>query len=363
MRILEFHIGSLSLELKAPLRTARTEYRVRQGAVIELTDGRERGWGEAMPLPSFGTESLDECLRILAEAASAIVGEVLPEEPRDIDALLATQRALTAAPAARHAVESALLDLAARRRRVPLRSLLSPAARDSVSVATLVASMDPDAVREQAKAAALAGFRTLKLKVAAAPVEVDLRRLESARAGAGPGVRIRIDANGGWNEREALGNLRRLAGVGLEVCEQPLPVGAVAAMRELRGTVPCAIAADESVGSAADAQRLLEPSPAVDVLVLKPMVVGGLWRSLEIARRAAARGVGSYVSSSLDGVVARGAAAQLAAALPSADWASGLAVGGLFRQEPRHHPMEPRNGRIALSGAPGLGFVGSAPCA
>jgi L-alanine-DL-glutamate epimerase-like enolase superfamily enzyme len=98
----------------------------------------------------------------------------------------------------------------------------------------------------------------------------------------------------------------------------------------------------------------------VDLLVLKPMVLGGLWRSLEIARRAHARGVGSYVSSSLDGVVARGAAAQLAAVLPSADWASGLAVGRLFRGEPARHPIAPRNGWIQLSGAPGLGFDGGA---
>jgi o-succinylbenzoate synthase len=361
MRVLEFQIRPLALELKTPLLTARAEYRLREGAVIELSDGQARGWGEAMPLVSFGTESVGECLRILARVAAAIVGEKLPEEPRGIDGLLDTEPALASAPAARHAVECALLDLVARRQQVALRALLARQARDSVAVGTLVAATDPQAVALEAKAAVAAGFQTLKLKLARSPIAVDLRRLAAARAAVGPEIRIRADANGGWSESEAASNLGQLGAVGLELCEQPVPAGSVARMRALRGAVPCPIAADESVGSLADAAALLDPIPAVDLLVLKPMVLGGLWRAMEIARRAAARGVGTYVSSSLDGVVARGAAAQLAAALPGDGWASGLGVGALFRNEPQNHPVTPRDGRIALGASPGLGFDGSAP--
>jgi o-succinylbenzoate synthase len=361
MKILEFQIRPLALELKAPLLTARAEYRVREGAVIELSDGRARGWGEAMPLVPFGTEPVGECLRILAGVAAAIVGEKLPEEPQGIDALLDTEPALSSAPSARHAVESALLDVIARRRGVSLRAILAKKPRDEVPVATLVAATHPEAVGLEAKAAVAAGFETLKLKLGRSPIDVDLRRLTAARAAVGGGIRIRADVNGGWTEQEAGENLNRLGAVGLELVEQPVPVGAVARMRALRGSVPCRIAADESVGSAEDAATLLDPTPAADVLVLKPMVLGGLWRAMQIARRAAARGVGTYVSSSLDGVVARGAAAQLAAALPGEEWASGLGVGALFRDEPEGHPVTPRRGRIALDGAPGLGFDGSAP--
>lgn len=358
MRVLEFQIRRLSLELKTPLRTARAVYTLREGAVIELSDGRVRGWGETMPLVSFGTESVDESLRILARAAAAIVGEKLPEEPRGIDALLDTEPALASAPAARHGVECALLDLIARRRQVPLRELLSSEPRDAVAVGTLVGAADPEDVAREAAAAVAAGFRTLKIKLARSPIDLDRRRLEAARAAVGPEIRIRGDANGGWADHEAAENLRRLAGVGLELCEQPLPAGSIDRMRALRGAVPCPIAADESLGSRRDAAALLEPSPAVDVLALKPMVLGGLWRAMEIALRAEARGVGSYVSSSLDGLVARGAAAQLAAALPDGDWASGLGVGALFRHEPEQHPVAPKSGLIVLDDSPGLGFDG-----
>jgi L-alanine-DL-glutamate epimerase-like enolase superfamily enzyme len=85
------------------------------------------------------------------------------------------------------------------------------------------------------------------------------------------------------------------------------------------------------------------------------MVLGGLLPTLELARRAAKRGMEAYVTSSLDGVIARAGAAHLAAALPSGRYASGLGVGHLFANEPENHPFRPVGGRIRLPTRPGLG--------
>jgi len=48
--------------LRQPLVTARGAYAVRAGVRVTLqaADGVE-GWGEAMPLESFGTEGLEAC--------------------------------------------------------------------------------------------------------------------------------------------------------------------------------------------------------------------------------------------------------------------------------------------------------------
>ncbi len=96
----------------------------------------------------------------------------------------------------------------------------------------------------------------------------------------------------------------------------------------------------------------------VGVFVLKPMVLGGLLPALALAKRGAMMGVESYVTSSLDGVVARAGAAHLAAALPSGKFASGLAVGSLFTNEPASHPFAPVRGRIRVPEVPGLGVKG-----
>src|SRR5690606_18069536 len=82
------------LPLKRPLVTAAGTLTAREGFLV-FVDG---GVGEAMPLPSSGTETLEEC-RAALEAA------------RDLDEVQA--------PCARFALETALLDAEAKRRGVP----------------------------------------------------------------------------------------------------------------------------------------------------------------------------------------------------------------------------------------------------
>ena len=73
----------------------------------------------------------------------------------------------------------------------------------------------------------------------------DAGRLAAVRAAVGPGVAIRADANGAWGSpREALANLRALAPIGLELCEEP--VHGLEALREVRAESPVPVAIDES---------------------------------------------------------------------------------------------------------------------
>lgn len=351
----------LTLTFKTPLRTGAGEFRVREGARIAARADEHTGVGEAMPLTSFGTENLDRAIDALVRASEALGERELPEEPFAIDALLDDVEELKDAPAARHAVEVALLDLAARRSGVPLRRLLADDARDRIIVNALLSAEAPDALAAEAKQAVEQGFRVLKIKVAARDIDEDLRRLSAVRAAVGPKVQIRIDANGAWTEVDAPAHLRTLCAVGIELCEQPVPARAVGALRGLRGAVPCQIVADEACASWSAAQRVLgsDAGSAADALVIRPMVLGGLVRSLRLARLAHERGVGAYVASSLDGIVARAAAAQVAAAMPLGDWAHGLATGALFVEE-RADAYAPRDGAIALPDSPGLGLTGRA---
>ena len=64
----------------------------------------------------------------------------------------------------------------------------------------------------------------------------DAGRLAAVRAAVGPDVLIRVDANGAWQTpEEALANLRALAPVGLELCEEP--VHGVEALRAVAARV------------------------------------------------------------------------------------------------------------------------------
>ena len=118
--------------------------------------------------------------------------------------------------------------------------------------------------------------------------------------------------------------------------------------------------ADEAVTSL-EAGRGLLAAEAADVLVLKPMRLGGLRPALKLAREAADRGVPCIVTTTFDAGVGVAAALQLAAALPSVEALPDPAHGPRHRGPPRRRPRRrsapprPRDGAIALSASPGLG--------
>jgi o-succinylbenzoate synthase len=352
MRIEEAALEPLRLELFRPLRTARAVYEAREGFVVRLVDDEGHvGWGEAMPLPEFGTEPRAACEEALHRHFEHLRTQPLPEELESLSEHLR----LPETPAARHALEQALLDLLAKREGMPVSRLLSTRARPGVEVNALLSAEGAEALAEEAARAVARGYRTLKLKVGGRPLEEDAARLSAVRGAVGPEVQLRVDANGAWTEEEAEKALALLDTWRLELCEQPLAAEAYAAMSRLQLRVPCPLAADESLALPEAVQTFLGELPTVGILVLKPMVLGGLLPALALAQEAILRGMETYVTSSLDGVVARAGAAHLAAALPSGRYASGLAVGHLFRNEPMEHPFRPERGRILLPRTPGLG--------
>jgi o-succinylbenzoate synthase len=330
------------VRLRTPLATAHGEVRERDSFLVRVDDGR----GEACPLPWFGTEDAAGCAKALDAAAEALSSATPPRRLNEVR----LPAWLGATPAARHAVELALLDGLALRASVPLRRLLDARALDEVPVGALLACREPAALAREARLATAGRFGTLKLKVAHAPLADDLARAAVVRDAAGPAVRLRLDANGGWTEPAALDALRRLSRLDIELCEQPC--AEVDSLRRLRGATPVAIAADESVPRANG--ELLD---AVDAVVLKPMVLGGLLPALAWARRAREHGLRAFVTTSLDRAVARLGAAQLAAALlgtgPMPD--AGLATGRMLDGDVCEDPAPPVNGRIVLPATAGLG--------
>lgn len=312
----ELEVRPYTLRLTEPLRTARGTITSRSGFVVEARRRGRVGRGEACVMPELGTETLEECAR-----------ELRGEEPRT--------------PAARCALEQAVLDLDAQELGLPLAKLLDRKAQAGVECSALLTSHSmPDLAREARRAAA-EGFRTLKLKVGLGD---DFARAAVVRDAAGQGARLRLDANEAWDAIQALRSLRELAPLGIEFCEQPT--------RDLLGLSGCPVrlAADELCVRDFDAALA-----RASVVVLKPMLLGGLRPALALARRAQQAGVGVVITTSLDGAIARAGAAHLAAAV-GGPFAHGLATGRLLERDLCPDALAPRDGRVVIPDAPGLGL-------
>ncbi len=350
MRISAARVTCFRLPLVAPLATAHGAIAARDGALLEIaTRAGLCGFGEAMPLPGFGLESFEESQRALAALARGMLGC----DVRELGAALAwVLEAAPRAPAARAAADCALHDLAAREAGVSVASLLAggSATRASVRASALVTEDEPAAAARCALRRAAAGFDTLKLKVGA-DLERDLRRIAAVHTALPRSARIRLDANGAFAAREAEAALARFARFEPEFVEQPLATHDAASWARLRAASPVPIAADESVRDEESARALLEAG-AVDWLVLKPAALGGLAAAWRIAELARASGVRVVVTSFLDSAIGRTAALQLAAALPGAAAAAGLATGSLLADD---LASMPDGALLAVPAEPGLG--------
>lgn len=219
-----------------------------------------------------------------------------------------------------------------------------PRRRDRVPVNAAIPSVDPDTA---ARMAAESGCETCKVKVAergafspAARDRADLERVEAVRAALGPAGKIRVDANGGWEEGEAAPMIRALDRFDLEYVEQP--VATLEEMAALRRRVDVPLAADESVRTAADPLRV-RGLEAADIVVLKVQPLGGVWRALEVAERA---GLPAVVSSAVETSIGLAAGVALAAALPELPYACGLGTGLLLADDVTSAPLVPESGSL-----------------
>ena len=227
--------------------------------------------------------------------------------------------------------------------------------RTSVPVNAIIPAVDADRASTLVADAVVRGCTTIKVKVAGVDSahDDDVARLRAVRAaldsaGVADG-QIRIDVNTGWSVEDAKRFLPVLAEAadGLEYVEQPCSSLVECAEVKALGIAPVAI--DEGIRLAADlddADVLREISAAADVVILKPIPLGGVSRLLQLAERLQRPAV---VSSSMDTSVGLAAGIAAAAALPQLQHACGLGTGALLAKDVCVETTVPVEGALDLT--------------
>jgi L-alanine-DL-glutamate epimerase-like enolase superfamily enzyme len=328
-------IAERTLRFRNPIRTAFGELRERTILELELDGGR----GEAAPLEPYDGVSVREA----REALDAYVPVL--ERAREIGGaqVLDRCRAIVDLPQALAAVDLALWDRAGRREGLPIATMLTDDAAAEVPVNATIAAEDRAGAAAAAAEAARAGFRCVKVKVG---VGDDAGRIAAVRAAAGPGLDLRLDANGAWSVEEAIATIEVLAPAGLELVEEP--VHGIDGLRAVRRALPVRIAMDET---AAQPGALM--SAAADAVCLKLSRAGGISGLLAAAELVRATGAEPYVASTFDGPLGIAAAVHAAAALSPMP-PCGLATLALF-EDVDPGPLAVVDGAIRVPRGPGLG--------
>lgn len=302
--------------LPAPRTNARQTWHKRRGVRLALHISGHVGLGEAWPLPGYSPDDLQQ----VTEALGGIeMPRAIPTEPRAVEVLCS---GLDHVPSARFALETALLHLLAQRRRVPLYHLWNPAP-EPVPMSLWV----PLPEHESEVAAMVQGLptharRSLKVKVSGhLPWSAQTRVLAQLRAELGDGVDLRIDANRSLGDcpDAVVARLRDLHAVAPSYVEEPCALPVLRRLSpEMLQTVP-PIASDETLRTHPD--DCLNAQSPYRAVVLKPTVLGGCGPCLELAQRAAHRGMTCSLSHTMEGPVAWVACAALALALPAQTFA------------------------------------------
>jgi L-alanine-DL-glutamate epimerase-like enolase superfamily enzyme len=337
-RSLRLEAEVLNLRTRHPFIIARggqSDYRT---VWVRLTDrdGVE-GWGEAAPARIYG-ETTETVL-----AALQVYGEHLPEDPfaiEDIERRWETSLQLN--PSARGALSAALHDLVGKKLGIPVFRLWGlDAARAPRSTFTI--GIDT-AEKLRQKVLEAEQYPILKIKLGS---DRDLEILQTIRGLTDK--ELRVDANTGWNLKQAIRMLPVLEEFGVTVLEQPLPASDLEGLAAVTRASRIPVIADESCLTAADIPPLVGKVDGINIKLAK---CGSLREALRMIAVARAHHMMVMVGCMIESSIAITAAAHFTplvdivdldgAALLGSDPFVGATIDG---------------GQVRLPAAPGLGLT------
>jgi glucarate dehydratase len=205
------------------------------------------------------------------------------------------------------------------------------------------------------------GFTTLKLKLGAHHPFVDVPVLHQLRAAVGPDIELRIDPNGSWSLPTALRMVKKLEGVDLQYIEEPVrapgpgdSTTALTELRRLRSITATPIAADHTYRL--DLLTAVIRADTADVTLADVFGCGGIARTMQFCRMAAAFGLGLALHSGAELCIGQVAKLHIHAALHESiryagdaiypEYVDGVLQGG---------PLPIVEGHMAVPQTPGLG--------
>jgi L-alanine-DL-glutamate epimerase-like enolase superfamily enzyme len=302
-------------KLVRPFSTAKGQHDLLENVLfsIELSNG-VLGFGEAAVATHITGETVPETLGNLKEAAREVVGRSLEEFPRIAEEF---RKKFAKNKCALAALEMALLDAAARVKKIPLWKAFGSRTRLLTTDMTVVLGDVPEA-ETAAREILGRGIRSFKIKIGR-DFDRDLKRVAVVAKLAGK-CPLYLDANQGFTAAQTLKFLKELEWLKIKpaLVEQPVPKEDWEGLAKVTRESRVLVCADESVSSLQDAKRLIK-TKAAGVINVKFMKTGIL-EAYEIACLAKKHGIKLMIGTMIETPLAVTAAAHLAAGLGGFDF-------------------------------------------
>ncbi|MGY3229416.1 o-succinylbenzoate synthase [Luteibacter sp. HA06] len=354
MKITDITLGMLRVPLKTPFKTAlRTVEQVEDIVVMLHTDDGRIGYGEAPPTAAITGETHGSIIHAIRHhIGPRVIGEDITDLNRVV---VLIQRAIAANNSAKAAVEIAVYDLWAQMHRAPLYSLLGGGVPTLTTDVTISVN-EVDVMVADALAAVEEGYTALKIKLGK-DIATDVARVRAVHDAVDGRAILRLDANQGWNAKDAVRVLTLLenAAVPLDLVEQPVPAHDLEGMRYITERVNTPVMADESVFSPRDVTELIRLR-AADIINIKLMKAGGITGALRITDIAAAHGIPCMMGCMMESSISVAAAVHVTIARADVITRIDLDGPSLCTFDPAEGNVRFDGPRITVGDAPGLGI-------
>jgi L-alanine-DL-glutamate epimerase-like enolase superfamily enzyme len=275
------------------------------------TDAGFYGVGECSAFPMIVGETQDTCLVMAREFARLWKGK----DALDIPGRLQQLHDFTAGNSTiKSAFDIALYDIAAKNAGLALYQFLNGSKRRIETDITIGISA-PETMAQTAFQLKQSGATILKIKLGK-DAKSDVERIKQIRRMVGNDMKIRVDANQGWNFDDAVFALRAINEYDIEFCEQPMRTWYDDHLPELKKRSPVKIMADESVYNHHDARKQIN-STSCDYINIKFSKSGGIFEARLIHDLSAEKGIPCMMGGMLESRIALSAKLHFVYASPN----------------------------------------------
>ncbi len=288
MRIEDLQLSRLEIPFKVKFRHASAERSRMQSVWVEAKRNGVTGVGEGCPREYVTSESFESAEEFFRSTCNRVIADI-----HSIDDLRSWQSAHTneidANPSAWCAIELALLDLFAREQHVPVESLLGlpPLRTKYFYSAVLGDGAFPSFLKTALKYRAF-GFTNFKVKLSG-NLAVDRKKIKTLRLLGLKRNSIRIDANNLWKDHHSVTDYLAVLGR-IGAVEESVTAGDYDGMRSIANETGTSIILDESMLRVDQLRECVE-DPQHWIVNIRVSKMGGLLRSLELAKQARQRSI------------------------------------------------------------------------
>ena len=354
MKIVKVELGEVQIPLVTPFKTALRTVETINDIVVRITadDGRE-GYGEA---PATAVITGDTKGSIVTAIRDFIAPAITGMDIEDMDGIMRSMhKCIVKNTSAKAAIDMAVYDLYAKNLNKPLYKVLGGNG-NTIETDITISVNEVDEMVEDSLRGVEQGFRILKVKVGKEGLK-DVERIAAVRQAVGKDIVIRVDANQGWQPKDAVRIIRAMEDKGLDIdlVEQPVDAYNFEGMKYVTSNVFTPILADESVFSPQDAIRIIQEG-AADLINIKLMKTGGIYEALKICGIAESFGVECMTGCMLESKLAVSAASHLAAA-KGIITRHDLDGPALCRTDPYEGGPVFEGAKITMTDVPGIGIT------